>query len=98
MSESLEKNPYTNLEAALEALLFVSAAPVTITQLAEALERPPQEIEAGLHSLERIYQQARGLSLQRHAGRIQLTTAPGLSGIVEKFLGEEASARLSRAA
>ena len=31
-------------------------------------------------------------------GRIQLTTAPEFAGIVEKFLGLEATARLSRAA
>lgn len=98
MTELSEKNHPTNLEASLEALLFVAAAPVTVAQLAEALEQKAQDVETGLHSLEQIYSQGRGLSLQWHGGRVQLTTAPLLAGIIEKFLGLEATARLSRAA
>ncbi|MBE0695370.1 MAG: SMC-Scp complex subunit ScpB, partial [Anaerolineaceae bacterium] len=41
----------------MEGLLFVSAGLVAPGQLAEALGRKVQEIEAGLHSLERIYGQ-----------------------------------------
>jgi segregation and condensation protein B len=40
----------------------------------------------------------RGLRLQRHAGRVQLTTASELAEAVERFLGLEATSRLSRAA
>ena len=57
-----------------------------------------QEIEAALRKLEATYQQGRGLSIQWHAGRVQLTTAPAFAQVVEKFLGLEATARLSRAA
>jgi segregation and condensation protein B len=98
MSEQSDINSISNLEARLEALLFVAAAPVAIVQLAEVLEQKPQEIEAGLRALEQSYNQSRGLSLQWHAGRVQLTTGPQMAGIVEKFLGLEATARLSRAA
>ncbi len=98
MSETVLNTPQTNLEASLEALLFVAAAPVTVAQLAEALDQKPQDIESGLRSLEQMYNQGRGLSLQWHAGRVQLTTAPALAAAVEKFLGLEATARLSRAA
>lgn len=98
MSDTISKNSYTNLEAGLEALLFVASAPVTLAQLAEALGQKPEEVEAGLHRLEASYRENRGLSLQWHAGRVQLTTAPALAGLVETFLGLEATARLSRAA
>ena len=97
MSEPTIENPSLSLEACLEGLLFVSAGPVAPVHLAEALGRKIQEIEEGLRSLERNYEQGRGLSLQWHAGRVQLTTAPQLSGMVEKFMGLEATARLSRA-
>lgn len=90
--------PSSRLEASLEALLFVAAAPVTVAQLAEALDRKQQDVELGLRGLEKYYNQERGLSLQWHAGRVQLTTAPAMAGLVEKFLGLEATARLSRAA
>ena len=102
MSEQTQSIPPTNLETALEAgleaLLFVAAAPVTVQQLAEALGQKAQEVEAGLHRLEATYAQNRGLSLQWHAGKVQLTTAPAMAGMVETFLGLEATARLSRAA
>ena len=76
----------------------MAAAPVTVAQLAEALDQKQQDVENGLRSLEKYYNQERGLSLQWHAGRDQLTTAPAMAGLVEKFLGLEATARLSRAA
>jgi segregation and condensation protein B len=87
-----------DLEACLEGLLFVAAGPVTIDQLAGALERKPQEIEQGLHNLENSLASGRGLSLQWHAGRVQLTTAAQISGIIEKFLGLDTTTRLSRPA
>ncbi len=98
MSEQTEIKPEIGLEASLEALLFVAAAPVAVAQLAEALEQKPQAVEAALQHLEEVYRRERGLSLQWHAGRVQLTTSPVLAGLVERFLGLEATARLSRAA
>lgn len=98
MSEVTENNLSSNLEACLEALLFVAAAPVSILQLAEALGQKQLDVEAALHELEKFYGHGRGLSLQWHAGRVQLTTSPAVAPLVEKFLGLEATARLSRAA
>ncbi len=98
MSEDTPKTLSTDLEAGLEALLFVAAAPVPLAQLAEVFDCKTQEIETALQSLSQTYATGRGLSLQWHAGRVQLTTAPVMSGLVEKFLGLEATARLSRAA
>jgi segregation and condensation protein B len=98
MSESPEKITPFKLEAILEALLFVASSPVAVAQLAEALDQDAVVVEEGLRCLEQSYRQGRGLSLQWHGGRVQLTTAPGLSDRVEKFLGLEATARLSRAA
>jgi len=87
-----------NLTASLEALLFVASSPVTISQLAATLEKSNHEIEMGLQELQQFYAGGRGLSLQWHAGKIQLTTAPQTAGVIEKFLGLEAATRLSRAA
>lgn len=98
MSDLPSKNPSIDLRAAIEALLFVAATPVTVNQLAEALDQKTQNIEAALHDLEQAYHEKRGLSLQWHAGKVQMTTAPEMAGAVEKFLGLEATARLSRAA
>jgi segregation and condensation protein B len=90
-----------SLAARLEALLFVAPGAVPPAQLAEALELPVKEIEQGLEALEQRYLSdpgEHGLRLQRHGGRVQLTTVPQAAAWVERFLGLEASSRLSRAA
>lgn len=86
-----------DLSAQLEALLFVAPGTVTLAQLAAALEISSREVEIGLTKLEKYYAQ-RGLRLQRHRGRLQLTTSPRIGPLVERFLGLEATSRLSRAA
>jgi segregation and condensation protein B len=86
-----------SLSVKLEALLFVAAEPVTPAQLAAALDVSPSVIERGLHELDASLS-TRGLRLQRHAGRVQLTTAPQLAELIERFLGLEATTHLSRAA
>jgi segregation and condensation protein B len=98
MSELPDLPTSLPLEAALEALLFAAPGPVSPTQLATTLGQTVEQIEQGLKSLESIYQRDRGLRLQRHAGRVQLTTAPELAALVEKLLGLESTSRLSRAA
>jgi segregation and condensation protein B len=92
-----ERETETPLSAKLEALLFVSAEPVTAAQLATALDVAPSVVERGLNELDEALA-ARGLRLQRHAGRFQLTTAPELAELVERFLGLESTTHLSRAA
>jgi segregation and condensation protein B len=101
MADRSFPNNSLSLAARLEALLFVAPGAVTPAQLAGALDLPPAEVEAGLKELEVVYtgpESRRGLRLQRHHGRVQLTSAPEASVWVERFLGLEATSRLSRAA
>ncbi|HAV78074.1 MAG TPA: SMC-Scp complex subunit ScpB [Anaerolineae bacterium] len=97
--ESADQNIETELPLSmkLEAILFVAAEPVPNTQLAAALDVAPSVIERGLNELDASLL-TRGLRLQRHAGRVQLTTAPQLAELIERFLGLEATSHLSRAA
>jgi segregation and condensation protein B len=85
------------LAAKIEAMLFVSAEPVPVAQLAIALDVTASVVERGLKELDESLS-TRGLRLQRNAGRVQLTTAPELALLVERFLGLEATTHLSRAA
>ena len=89
--------PENDLSTKLETLLFVSPGAVTPLQLASTLEITPHEVEKGLVALEAYYRE-RGLRLQRHHGRVLITTAPEMAPLVERFLGLEATTRLSRAA
>jgi len=94
-----EQNIETDLPLSvkLEALLFVAAEPVPTAQLATALDVAASVVERGLNELDALLS-SRGLRLQRHAGRVQLTTAPQLAELIERFLGLEATSHLSRAA
>ena len=90
----------TGLLARLEALLFVAPGAISPDQLAGALDLSISEVVQGLAELEALYladSQVRGLRLQRHLGRVQLTTAADTAPLIEKFLGLEATSRLSRA-
>jgi len=101
MDETTLTEPELELPAKLEALLFAAPGAVNSTHLAAALEYSIQDIERGLAELEARYLQSprlNGLRLQRHHGRVQLTTAPEAASLVERFLGLDATSHLSRAA
>jgi segregation and condensation protein B len=98
---SAEDKAQFDILAGLEALLFAAPGAVTAAQLAAAMEVPTAVVEEGLETLTAAYLQPearRGLRLQRYRERFQLTTAPDLAGIIERFLGLELGSRLSRAA
>ena len=86
-----------DLASLVECLLFVADGPTPIAQLAQGLEVSPREIEGALAALEATYAK-RGLRLQRWQDKAQLTTAPAAAGHIERFLGLEATARLTRSA
>jgi len=101
MNEMIEPVNNLSLLARIEALLFVAPGAVTASQLATALDLPAHEIESALKELEAGYLQSgfnRGIRLQQYHGKYQLTTAGETADDVERFLGLEASSRLSRAA
>lgn len=97
MSQKNDSQPNLSLEARLEALLFTSPSSTTITQLAQALDTTPRQVEKAVEALIEKYKDG-GLRIQTFRGRIQLTTAPETAEDVERFLGLEANTRLSRAA
>lgn len=95
----MEENNNQPTFAKIEAILFVSSGLVSVYQISKALDLSESEVEAGLSQLEDIYKQnGHGLRLMRVKTRVQLTTAPQLSEIVENFLGLETTSTLSQAA
>jgi len=97
MTQENGTHPKITLSARLEALLFASPSAASTSQLAQALETTPRRVEIALEELESRYKDS-GLRVQRFRGRLQLTTAAEAAEDVERFLGLEASTRLSRAA
>jgi len=90
------KNSYL---AKIEAILFVSSGLVSIYQLSKTLGITESEVQTNLATLEEHYKTySHGLRLMRVKKKVQLTTPPDLSNIIETFLGLEATSRLSQAA
>jgi len=88
-----------SLAAALEAVLFVVDAPVAVSALAAAFQRPGPDIEAGLISLqESLDARGSGLELRRVASGVRLYTRPDYAPWVTSFLLEGQRSRLSQAA
>jgi segregation and condensation protein B len=86
-----------SLEARIEALLFVSSGPVSIGQLADALQVSPRNIKQSIDSLNSSLLK-RGIRLQEFGTQYQLTTGPEFSDDIERLLILEDTSTLSRAA
>lgn len=96
MSE-ITPNENQTLQSKLEAILFVAESSVSINQLAEILEVKSSDVEKAVIELKTHLETGHGLRIQKHGGKIQLTSSPDLALVIEKFLGLEASARLTKA-
>lgn len=95
--ESSDVETGLSLVARVEALLYVSDAPVSAGQLANALQVSSRQVKQALDVLAKDCER-RGLRIQRHKNAVQLTTAPEAAIDVESFLNLERTARLTRAA
>jgi segregation and condensation protein B len=95
-SETNDKQ-HLSLSALVEAILFVSPEPITAAQISSLLELTPREVKNALEELEEHYQ-GRGIRLQYHKKKIQITSAPEAAPILESMLELETTSTLSQAA
>lgn len=89
-----------DLTGAVEAILFVSAEPVTVQQIADALEgqAAPAQVMDILDGLQTLYaRHSFGLELRRVAEGFQLVTRPQHGAFVKNFLKAQNLRRLSPA-
>ena len=87
------------LEAALEAILMVTDEPVSLDQLASALEVTPERLGRTLDALRDHYDTtARGFALRELDTGWRIYSRAELAPAVEKFMLDGARARLSKAA
>jgi segregation and condensation protein B len=92
-----EQKQELDLCAKVEAILFVSPEPISAAQIAALLNVTPRAVDNALEELEGLYQ-GRGIRLQTHKNKIQLTSAPEAAPILENLLKLETTSTLSRAA
>ncbi len=94
-----KENKEQDIQAKIEVMLFVSSGMVSVYQLSKALDVTESEVESQLSALETHYKTyGHGLRLMRVKTKVQLTTAPEMSEVVETFLGLESTSTLSQAA
>jgi segregation and condensation protein B len=87
------------LVSALEAVLFVVDAPVTVAALASALQQPTGEVEQALERLRAGYDERNaGIEVREVAGGVRIFTRPAHASHVEAFLQDGQRTRLSQAA
>lgn len=87
------------LQGAVEAILFVVDAPLTVAAIASALQRPTVEVERAVAALVRSYDERdAGIELREVAGGVRIYTRPDIAPYVEQFLQDGQRSRLSQAA
>lgn len=98
-----DKNPTSEppqdleLNALVEAILFVSPEPLSADQIASILDSTPRLVKKALEEIDALYE-SRGIRLQYHRNKIQITTAPEAAPVLEKVLNLETTSTLSQAA
>ncbi len=81
----------------IEAILFVSAEPVSAERLAEIISEPKEAVEQALAALEKECE-TRSFNLARVAGGCQLLTRPEYADIIRAFVRQVSKRKLSQAA
>jgi segregation and condensation protein B len=85
--------------AALEAVLMVVDEPVQVLQLAAALVLPVERVQALLAGLAAEYtEQQRGFELREVAGGWRVFSRPDVAPVVQRFVLDGQTARLTQAA
>lgn len=89
----------SQLEGAIEALLFVTDEPVNVITLADMLETDPAKVQDALSRIEsRLQESGSGIQLQEIAGGWRLYTHPAFHGLLEKYVLSWDTRRLTQAA
>jgi segregation and condensation protein B len=96
-SSDSKKLPKLELTALVEAILFVTPEPISANQIASLLDISPRLVKNSFNELDQLYA-GRGIRLQYHNNRVQITSAPEAAGVLEELLELETTSTLSQAA
>ncbi len=85
-----------SLAAQVEALLFAAPTAIPASQIALALGVTAREVEQSIQALVEAYAE-RGIRIQEHHGRLQMTSAPEAAAGIERLLELDTTSSLTRA-
>ncbi len=90
---------HSQIQGAIEAMLFVTDEPVGTIALADMLEVDPREVESALVDLrDKLESENRGIQLREVAGGWRLYTHPAYHELLEKYVLSWDTRKLSQAA
>ena len=85
------------IKSKIESLLFISAKPMSVKQLAGLIKIKEQEVRtAGEELVEDYLKNGRGIQIIKNSGKFQMVSSPGNAKLVQEFLKDETSGELSR--
>lgn len=90
--------PITDLARTIEAILFVTEAPITAAELAEVTERPVDDVQEALEEIGAHWGDAHGIHLHHVAGGWRFGTDADLHDVLQRFASSDRARRLSKAA
>jgi segregation and condensation protein B len=86
-----------NLTGAIESILFVASRPLTIREIAKALEVDAGNVEGALAEIEIRYTGVSGIHVVRSEDTVVLSTNPAYTDAVEKFTAKDILGELTKA-
>jgi len=86
-----------NIKSKIESLLFISAKPMAIKQLATLFKAKKEEIEKAGNELVFEYKEAkRGVQIIKNGNKFQMVSSPANARVVQEFIKDETTGELSR--
>lgn len=86
-----------SINSQIESLLFISAKPITIKQIAELIGTEEDKVKAAGDELEEEYKNnQRGIQIIRNGNKYQMVSSPDNAKIVQDFIKDETTGELSR--
>lgn len=87
----------SSIKSKIESLLFISAKPMTVNQLADLLKADKKEIIKSAHELLDNYKNNQhGIQIINDGVKYQMVSSPANGKIIQKFIKDETTGELSR--
>lgn len=86
-----------NIKSQIESLLFISARPMPVKELAQLTQQKKEEIKKRAEELVEDYKDLdRGIRVIKNDSQFQMVTSPDTSDVVQAFVQDETSGELTR--
>lgn len=86
-----------HIKSKIESLLFISAKPMSIKQLAELIKKDKKEIEnAGKELVEEYRNNKKGIQIIKNSFKLQMVSSSENAKLIQEFIKDETTGDLSR--